>query len=132
MEDNKKTAKVYGKVTKLPKNTNPLAFMEKIKIPKNKMWYVLVEKQDDELHMIKHNQEGVNAFQFIHQLKEYYINNASPQEAKLLEQIKIDGNDGFSVIKNIPNIIVKYTKNGKIIEKKLINKITEDLINLLK
>ena len=35
MENNKNTAKMYGKVTKLPKGTNALKFLENIKIPKS-------------------------------------------------------------------------------------------------
>lgn len=131
--EKKNVAKVYGKVTKLPKNTNALKFLENIKIPKNKMWYVLVEKQDNELHMIRHNQEGVNANIFVQQVTDFYKKNANENDKILLNSIKIEGNDGFSVIKNIPEITVKITNNeGNIVEKKLINKITEDLIKLLR
>ena len=133
MENNKNIAKMYGKVTKLPKGSNALKFLENIKIPKNKLWYVLVEKQDNELHMIRHNSEGVNANVFVQQVTEYYIANANENDKQLLNSIKIEGNDGFSVIKNIPDIKIKMiTNDGSVIEKKLINKITDDLIKLLR
>ena len=132
MED-KKIAKVYGKVTKLPKNTNVMKFMEKIKIPKNKLWYVLVEKQDNELHLIRYNQEGVNANSFIQQIVEFYINQMNESDRHLFNSIKIEGNDNFSIIRDIPNISCKITNSdGRVVEKKILNKISEDLIKLLR
>jgi hypothetical protein len=127
MENNKKTAKVIGKVAKLPKGYNAVKFMENIKIPyKNKLWYILVEKQEDELHCIKYNQDGVNVNQFVADLKGYYINkfkgDANIKQA--FEKIQVVGNDKFSVIKNVQNIDIEG--------KKLISKLTEDLIKLLK
>jgi len=127
MEKSKKTAKVYGKVIKLPKGSNAVKVMENIKIPKNKLWYVLVEKQDNELHMVKHNQkEGVISNQFVTELKNHYIKmfKESKELVALIEQIQIVGNDKFSIIKNIPNIEI----DGK----KMLSRITEDLIKLLR
>lgn len=118
--------KFYGKVAKLEKNSSALKFMENIKIPRNKLWYVLVEKQDNELHMVKYNQEGVNANVFVAQLKGHYLKMFEDQEklTELINQIEVKGNDKFSVITNVPNV--------KIGGKKLISRITEDLIKLLK
>lgn len=127
MENKKKTAKLYGKVIKLPKDSNAVKVMENIKIPKNKLWYVLVEKQDDELHMVKYNQkEGVSSNQFIAELKNFYMKKFKddPKVLKLVEQMHVVGNDKFSVLKNIPNI--------EIDNKKMLSTITEDLIKLLR
>ena len=126
MNEKKETVKLFGKVAKLPNNSDALAFMENIKIPRNKLWYVLVEKQDNELHMIKYNQDGVNVNQFVAELKGSYLKQFENQEKlkSLIEKIQVVGNDKFSVIKDIPNV--------KIGDKKLITRITEDLIKLLK
>lgn len=122
----KKTAKLIGKVIKLPNDSKAEKVMENIKIPRNKAWYVLVEKQGNELHMIKYNQQGVNATEFVSELKKYYINKYKDNadlRAKM-EGIHVLGNETFSIIKNVPFIEI----DGK----KLITKITEDLISLLK
>ena len=118
-----------GKVAKFPKNakaSKAYSFLEKVKISKKSIWYILVEKQDDELQMVKYNQsEGVDINNFVLELKEYYTQKWSNNQKvlSLLENISIDGNDKFSVIKNIPQVEV----DGK----KMVTKITEDLIKLL-
>lgn len=144
----KKTAKRYGKVATLPKDTNPdnfikkletdNKFMENIKNPRNKLWYVLVEKQaidtdGSELHMVKYNQEGVDANQFVAQIKEFYVNNTKDLDMKkVFESIQVVGNEKFSIIKNVPDITLTETVDGKIVQRKLLSKITSDLIRLLK
>ena len=62
---------------------------------------------------------------FVGDLKSYYINkyNSEDKVKKLIESIYVDGNDKYSMIKNIPTIEL----DGR----KLITKITEDLIRLL-
>jgi hypothetical protein len=128
--DNKPKAKLIGKVAKLPKNYDAVKFMENVKIPRNKLWYVLVEKQQDEnpeeLHMIKYNQEGVNVNQFVAELKSYYLTKFKDdkQLKSVIEKITVKGNEKFSIIQNIPTLEV----GGE----KLISKITKDLIKLLK
>jgi hypothetical protein len=127
MENTKKTAKVIGKVARLPKDYNAVKFMENIKIPyKNKLWYVLVEKQQDELHCIKYNDNGVNVNQFVADLKNYYIVKFKDDVniKKAFEQIQVVGNEKFSVIRNVQNIEIEG--------KTLLSKLTEDLIKLLK
>lgn len=127
MSESNKKVEMIGKVAKLPDGEDALAFMENIKIPrKDSLWYVLVEKQENELHMVKYNQDGVNANQFVAELKGYYLKHFDKQEKikALVEKIKVVGNDKFSVIKDVPNV--------KIGDKKLITRITEDLIKLLK
>jgi Fe-S-cluster formation regulator IscX/YfhJ len=86
----------------------------------------MVEKQDNELQMIKYNhKKGVDLVKFVTDLKEYYASKYSTND-KVLEMIQnifIDGNDKYSRICNIPLVEV----DGK----KMISKITEDLIKLL-
>ena len=99
---------------------------ENIKVSKSSIWYLLVEKQDNELQMVKYNhKKGVDLSKFVKELKTYYISkNASNKKVcEMIESISIDGNDKYSWIKNIPMIEV----DGK----KMVTRITEDLIKLL-
>jgi hypothetical protein len=76
--------------------------------------------------MVKYNhKKGVDLSKFVGDLKSYYIskNKSNQKICKLIENISIDGNDKYSWIKNIPPIEV----DGR----KMITKITEDLIKLL-
>jgi len=132
MADNNKVD-FYGKIAKFPKNTKAQKaynFLENIKIPKNKLWYFIIEKEEvikdhdnyEELQVIKYNnKEGINCQQFVEALKTYYSDNE--EITKHIKDLVIDGNDNFSVIRNIPNV--------KINDKKLISILTEDLIKLL-
>jgi hypothetical protein len=125
MNENNKKVTFYGKIAKMPNDvmaSKSINFLENIKVSKQKLWYILIQKQDDQLQMIKYNNKmGVNMNSFVEKLKDYYKHNEIINEH--IENLKIDGNDKFSIIKNIPNIDI----NGK----KLISIITEDLIKLL-
>lgn len=118
-----------GKVAKFPKNTKASKaynFLENVKVSKKSIWYIMVEKQEDELQMVKYNnQEGVNLAEFVNELKKYYITTYSDNKeiCKLVENIKVAGNDKYSMVKNIPLIEL----DGR----KMITRITEDLIKLL-
>ena len=124
-----KDVKLYGKIAKFPKKTKAskgLNFLENVKISKSSIWYLLIEKQDNELQMVKYNNKsGVDLGKFMHDLKSFYIDKykRQPKVVKLIESIELKGANEFSSIGNIPNIEV----DGK----KLISKITEDLIKLL-
>lgn len=142
MEENKKTAKTFGKVVKLPKNTNVKNFMENVKIARDKYWYIISEKEVDtdgkEIHLVKYNKdEGVDANDFVAQVKAHYIASA-PNEAvkEMFSKITVVGNEKFSVIKNIPNVMITDTitenNSTRNVEKTLVSKITSDLIKLLK
>lgn len=124
-----KEVKFYGKIAKLPKGTKASKgynFLENIKVSKSSIWYLLVEKQDNELQMVKYNhKKGVDLSKFVNELKDYYIskNKSNQKVCKLIENITIDGNDKYSWIKNIPMIEVEG--------KKMVTRVTEDLIKLL-
>ncbi len=131
-EDSKssdKDVKMFGKVAKFPKRTKASKaynFLENVKISKSSIWYILIEKQDNELQMVKYNnKKGFDLVQFVTELKRFYTNKYSDNEkvSKLIESIQINGAEEFSSIGNIPNIEF----GGK----KLIAIITEDLIKLL-
>jgi hypothetical protein len=128
---NEGDVKFYGKLAKFPKRTKAskaINFLENVKISKKSIWYLLIEKQENELQMVKYNnREGFDLHRFVLELKGFYIKKWSkedPRLSKLVESIGIKGAPDFSAITNIPNIEVEPGK-------KLITKITEDLIKLL-
>jgi hypothetical protein len=128
-EESNENVKFYGKVAKLPKGVKASKgynFLENVKVSKSSIWYIMVEKQDNELQMVKYNyKKGVDLAKFVGDLKTYYISQyaKNPKMVKLIEAIEIDGNDKYSWVKNIPLVEV----DGR----KMISRITEDLIKLL-
>ena len=126
---NEGNVETFGKVAKFPKNTKASKaynFLENVKVSKKSIWYIMVEKQDNELQMVKYNtKEGVDLGKFVNELKTYYKKKYSnePKICSLIESIKVDGNDKYSMVQNIPLISV----DGR----KMITIITEDLIKLL-
>lgn len=128
-ESTDEKVKFYGKVAKFPKKTKAskaFNFLENVKISKNSIWYIVVEKQDSELQMVKYNyKKGVDLSKFVGDLKSYYAKKYSKnkQLVALVEKIEIDGNDKYSWVKNIPPVEI----DGR----KMISRITEDLIKLL-
>lgn len=127
-ETNEKV-ETFGKVAKFPRNvkaSNAYNFLENVKVSKKSIWYIMVEKQDNELQMVKYNyKEGVDLGKFVNELKSYYVKKYSNNEniCKLVEKIEVGGNDKYSMVKNIPLVEL----DGK----KMITRITEDLIKLL-
>jgi hypothetical protein len=127
IETNEKVETI-GKVARFPKNvkaSKAYNFLESVKISKKSIWYIMVEK-DQELQVLKYNyKEGVDLNKFVNELKAYYLdknkNNKIISEA--ISKISVDGNEKYSMIRGIPTIEV----DGK----KVITKITEDLIRLL-
>lgn len=130
LEDKKNEAKVetFGKVAKFPKNvkaSKAYNFLENVKVSKKSIWYIMVEK-DNELQMVKYNfKEGVDLKKFVNELKTYYLekNKGNKAVCEAINKLAVDGNDKYSMIRNIPLIEVEG--------KKMISKITEDLIKLL-
>lgn len=117
-----------GKVAKFPKGTKASKaynFLENVKVSKKSIWYMMVEKQDNELQMIKYNvKEGVDLVKFVGDLKNYYLSKYTDKKIReSINSIKLDGTDKYSMIQNIPHISI----DGK----KMITQITEDLIKLL-
>jgi hypothetical protein len=118
-----------GKIAKLPKGvqaSKAYNFLENVKVSKSSIWYLMIEKQDNELQMVKYNhKKGVDLNQFVKDLKNYYIskNKDNKNLTKLIENIQVDGNDKYSWIKNIPYVELEG--------KKMVTRITEDLIRLL-
>lgn len=116
---------LYGKVAKFPKNTKAQKaynFLENIKVSKKKLWYILIEKEQNELQCIKYNNKmGVNLKLLIEDLKNYY--KKDKELCEYISKLEIEGNDKFSIIRNIPDV--------EFHNKKLITILTENLIQLL-
>lgn len=132
MNDKKETVNLTGKIAKFPKNTkayDALKFLEKVKINPNKIWYIIVENQDSELKLVKYNRaKGVDLLEYTLELKNHYRIKYKNDNCMLskIENIEVIGEHDFSIIKNIPNIIIDDI-NGL----NLLSKITSDLIKLL-
>lgn len=120
-----KNVTFHGKIAKFPKNTKAKKaynFLENIKVSKTKLWYILIEKEDNGLQVIKYNNKlGVDLYDFVTELKNYYSTNE--ELSPYIEQLTIEGEDKFSIIKNISDVEF----DGK----KLITILTSDLIKLL-
>ena len=126
--DEKKEINLFGKVARFPKNVkakNAYQFLENIKVNKNRLWYFIIEKENidgNELSVIKYNNKcGVNLNKFVVELKKHYMKD--PLMLEHVNNLVISGNDKFSAIKNIPDVMVG--------ERKLLVILTEDLVRLL-
>jgi hypothetical protein len=120
--------KTFGKVAKFPKNvkaSKAYNFLENVKVSKKSIWYIMIEK-DNGLQMVKYNyKEGVDLNKFVNELKTYYIDKNKGNESicESIDRMSVDGNDKYSMIRNIPLVEV----DGR----KMISVITQDLIKLL-
>jgi len=117
----------FGKIAKMPKNvkaSSSLSFLERIKISKQKLWYIIIEKEEsNQLTTIKYNNRvGVNLKEFVEELKKYYQKN--PEMTDHISKLIIEGNDKFSVIRDVPDVEIKGIK--------LMTILMNDLIRLLK
>src|ERR1035437_8611287 len=123
--------KLNGKIAKFPKNTKAvtaLKFLETIKINPNKIWYIIVENQENELKLVKYNRtKGVDLLEYTLKLKEHYRikYKGSNKLLEVIEKIEVIGEQDFSVIRNIPNVFVDESKKLT-----LLSKIMSDLIKL--
>jgi len=125
----------YGKLAKFPKGVeaekayNWMNNLKDPKLSKKDIWYLMVEKQEDELQMIRYQQkQGVNLGKFVMDLKNFYVDKYSGNNeiVENINNIQLGGDENgyVSSIKNIPNI---KTPDGK----PLVTQITEDLVKLL-
>lgn len=125
MSNDDKNINLVGKVARFPKNTKASKaynYLENIKVSKKKLWYILIEKEDNGLQIIKYNNKmGFNLNDFVNELKKHYMKDDLMKEQ--IEKLVITGEDKFSSIGNIPDVEI----NGK----KLITILTNDLIKLL-
>src|ERR1035437_6981973 len=98
---------LIGKVAQFPKNTKitkAYTYLENIKIPKNKIWYLIVEQQDTEIQLIKYNRvEGVDIDVMVKELKHYYIKHYADNAdiIKAVEGLEVVAEDKYAIIRNI-------------------------------
>ncbi len=129
-EESNEKVTTYGRIARFPKNvkaSKAFNFLENVKISKKSIWYLMIEKEENnELQLVKYNvTEGVDLNKFVNDLKNYYLNKykGNNRICEAINKLSVDGNDKYSMVKGISTIEV----DGK----KLISKITEDLIKLL-
>lgn len=85
---------------------------EKKLLSKETYWYLLTEKQE-EIHVVRYNDRGFEIQPFVSALVGHFLK----QNGKLNEsfnQIKIKGNNNFSIISNIPQNVHKQLLNSLI------------------
>jgi hypothetical protein len=127
-ETNEKV-ETFGKVAKFPKNvkaSRAYNFMENVKISKKSIWYLMIEKDQNQLQLVKYNvKEGVDLNKFVNDLKTYYLSKYKEDKSicEAISKLEVDGNDKYSMVKGITPIEIEG--------RKLVSKITEDLIKLL-
>lgn len=129
-EDKNEKVETFGKVAKFPKNvkaSKAYNFLENVKVSKKSIWYIMIEKeQNNELQLVKYNnKEGVDLNKFVNELKTYYLEKYKDNKTlcEALSKLSVDGNDNYSMVRGISPVEL----DGK----KMVTKITEDLIKLL-
>lgn len=121
-----------GKIAKFPKNVKAftaLQYLEKIRVNPNKIWYIIVENQGNELKLVKYNRaKGVDLLEYTLDLKNHYRVRYKNEQHVLdaIDKITVMGEQDFSVIKNIPVLVIDESTGLT-----LLSKITSDLIKLL-
>jgi len=111
---NESTVKVIGKITQFSSNLTikeVVDFLAKQGIDKEKCWYFITEKNNGEIHIIKNNDLGFKIQPFVISFIDLKIKN---QLTENKNQIKIVGNNQFSILSNIPKELYDSVKNGLI------------------
>jgi len=115
-----------GKVVKFPSRIRPsisIVMLENNNVSKDKLHYIISKQTNDSLVLLKYNEKTqIKLTEFVTTLITYYKRNQQLKSA--FEKIVVEGNDSFSIIKNIPNINLG--------EKSLIQVLNDDLVKLLK
>jgi len=118
--------KLNGKVAKFLDNYKPsdaYSLLESNNHSKDDLHFMIIEQTDKSLLVLKYNENHeLKLKEFVDNLVSYYRRN--PQLDKLFSEIVVEGNDVFSIIKNVPQIEL----NGK----KVLQILNDDLMNLLK
>lgn len=123
-ETNMENFDFVGKIVKFPSNIKPsvsIVMLENNNISKEKLHFIISKQTKNSLVIIKYNEKSeIKLNDFINTIFDYYKKNNN----EIFEKIIVEGNNSFSIIKNIPEI--------KIGEKLLIEKLNDDIIKLLK
>lgn len=84
---------------------------EKKLLSKEDYWYLLTEKQN-EIHVIRNNQKAFEIQPFMNALVGHFLKSQDKLIKESYGQIKISGNNEFSVISNIPQNVQKNLLNN--------------------
>lgn len=110
------TVKVIGRITHFSSNLKldeVQDFLAKKGIDKEKCWYFITERNNDEIHLIRNNERGFQIYPFVVSFMELKIKDKLT-ESKSKEPMKINGNNQFTIIKNIPEDVFETIQNGLI------------------
>jgi hypothetical protein len=117
-ESNLKNFNFIGKTVNFSTNIKPsksIIILENNNISKNKLHYIISKQSQDSLIIFKYNEKiELKLTDFINTLINYHKKNDNSKN--IFENIVIDGNNNFSIIKNIPNINLLNTLNNEIIK----------------
>jgi TfoX/Sxy family transcriptional regulator of competence genes/uncharacterized protein YqgQ len=87
---------------------------EKKLLSREEYWYLLTEKAD-EIHIIRNNERAFEIQPFMNALLGHFLKSQNKLINESYGQIKISGNNNFSVIKNIPQNVHKELLNNIIL-----------------
>lgn len=110
------TVKVIGRITHFSGNLKldeVVDFLAKKGIDKEKCWYFITERNNDEIHLIRNNDKGFQIYPFVLSFIDLKIKERLT-ESNSKEPLKINGNNQFAVIKNIPSGVFESIQNGLI------------------
>ena len=115
-----------GKIVEMPSKIKPsvsIVILENNKISKDKLHYIISKQTNDTLVVLKYNEKAeIKLTEFVNTLITFYSKNENLKN--LFDKIVVEGNDSFSIMKNIPNVNLG--------EKSLMETLSENLIKLLK
>jgi len=115
-----------GKIATMPSTIKPstsIVLLENNNISKDKLHYIISKQTQNTLVLLKYNEKAeIKVTEFVKTLVSYYMRNE--QLINDFKQIVIEGTEHFTILKNIPNITLE--------NKKLIDILNENIINLLK
>lgn len=84
---------------------------EKKLLSKEEYWYLLTEKPN-EIHIIKNNEKAFQIQPFMNALVGHFLKSQNKLMNESYSQIKISGNNNFSVVTNIPQGVQKQLLNS--------------------
>jgi hypothetical protein len=99
---------IYYKNVKYSKIEN---MFEKKLLSKEEYWYLLTERSN-EIHVIRNNEKGFEVQPFMNALVGHFLKSQNKLINESYGQLKISGNNNFSVITNVPQNIHKELLNS--------------------
>jgi hypothetical protein len=87
------------------------SMFEKKLLSKDEYWYLLTEK-GNEIHVIRNNNKAFEIQPFVNALVGHFLKSQNKLINESFGQIKVSGNDNFSVITNIPQNVHEQLLNS--------------------